>query len=156
LADFGLGVSPTHLRAGKNLAEPDPLGCVRPVYLDLPDHQASVMLYAGWPIRHPAEGGRVLVYGTEDSPVIAAGYFGKGAVVLIGDSCFAMNKNLERVDGEPLFGQYDNPDFWRWMLADLTGRPEWIPPKREPPAGPESKPAGKTRADEASGGEGSR
>jgi len=31
LADFGFGVSPTHLRAGKNLAEPDPLGCVRPV-----------------------------------------------------------------------------------------------------------------------------
>ena len=153
LADFGFGVSPTHLRAGKNLAEPEPAGCVRSVYLDLPDRQASVMLFAGWPIRHPAESVRALAYGDDGSPVIATGYFGEGAAILIGDTCFAMNKNLERVDGEPLFGNYDNPDFWRWMLADLTDRPEWIPPKREPPAQPEPNPAGETTLHEASGGE---
>jgi uncharacterized protein DUF4350 len=153
LADFGFGVSPTHLRAGKSQEEPEPLGCVQPVYLDLPDRQISVMLFAGWPIRHPAQGAQGLAHVDDGSPVIAVGYFGKGTVVLIGDSCFAMNKNLERVDGEPLFGHYDNPDFWRWMLADLTDRPKWIPPKREPPARPESNSAGQTTADQASGEE---
>ena len=153
LADFGFGVSPTHLRAGKNLAESEPAGCVRPVYFNSPEGQASAMLFAGWPIRHPAEGARALAYGNDDSPLIAVGYFGEGAVILIGDTCFAMNKSLERVDGEPLFGFYDNPDFWRWMIADLTDRPKWLPPKRKPPVQPESNPAGKATAAEASGPE---
>jgi len=64
-----------------------------------------------------------------------------------------MNKNLESVDGEPLFGLYDNPDFWRWMLAFLLDRPEWLPPQREPPPRSESNPAAETAADQASGGE---
>lgn len=153
LGDFGFGVSPAHLRAGKNLAESEPAGCVRPVYLDLPDRQASVMLFAGWPIRYPAEDARALAYGDDDLPLVAIGYFGEGAVILIGDSCFAMNKNLERVDGELLFGLHDNPDFWRWMVGYLTDRPEWIPPEREPPVQPEPSPAGDTALDEASAGE---
>ena len=62
-----------------------------------------------------------------------------------------MNKNLERVDGQLQFGLHDNPDFWRWMIADLTDRPEWLPPKREPPVQPESNPAGEATADETSG-----
>ena len=153
LADFGFAVPPAHQRAGKNLTESEPAGCVQPFYLDLPDRQARVMLFAGWPIRHPAEGAMALAYGDDGSPVMALGHFGKGAVILVGDSCFAMNKNLERVDGELLYGFHDNPDFWRWLIADLTGRPEWIPPKRESAAQPESNPAGETTPDEASGGE---
>ena len=150
LADFGFGVSPAHLRAGHNLAEPEPLGCVVRVYLNLPDRQASVMLFAGWPIRYPAKGARSLASGEDGSPVIAVGFFGEGAAILVGDTCFAMNKNLERVDGAPLFGFHNNADFWRWMIAGFTDRPEWIPPKRESPAQPESNPADKTTADAAS------
>jgi hypothetical protein len=53
---------------------------------------------------------------------------GKGIVAVIGDSKFALNMNLEQVDGQPLFGQHRNPVFWRWFLTMLTGQSEWIPP----------------------------
>ena len=49
--------------------------------------------------------------------------------MLIGDTCFAMNKNLEYIGGEPFFGAYANAHFWRWLLTRLQGQPEWIPPR---------------------------
>ena len=56
---------------------------------------------------------------------------GQGRVVVIGDSSFALNKNLEYVGGEPFEGRHENAEFWRWLLSRVTGQPEWVPP--EPP-----------------------
>ena len=61
--------------------------------------------------------------------------------MLVGDTGFVMNKNLEWEDGRAFEGMRENADFWRWYLTDLTDRPRWIPPKpgtprEEPPAEP--------------------
>ena len=42
----------------------------------------------------------------------------------------AMNKNLEYIGGEPFDGNYENAHFWRWLIARVTGQPEWVPPRR--------------------------
>ena len=69
--------------------------------------------------------------------------------MLIGDTCFAMNKNLEYIGGEPFFGAHENAHFWRWLLTRLQGQPEWIPP-RPPERVQES--AGRRRCRIAGGG----
>jgi len=53
-------------------------------------------------------------------PVIVVRRVGKGLVAVIGDTCFAMNKNLEREDGSPFEGLRENAVFWRWFLALLS------------------------------------
>ena len=70
----------------------------------------------------------VRVRGDGGRPVVVTRPVGKGIVAVIGDSKFALNMNLEQVDGQPLFDQHRNPVFWRWFLTTLTGQPEWIPP----------------------------
>jgi hypothetical protein len=60
-----------------------------------------------------------------------------GLVAVIGDSGFAMNKNLERVDGLPIEGLRENAFLWRWLLDLLEYEvSEWLPP-RQVPAGSE-------------------
>jgi hypothetical protein len=54
---------------------------------------------------------------------------GKGAVVVVGDSAFALNKNLEIESGAAFEGMRENPDFWRWLLTDLWEQEAWIPPR---------------------------
>ena len=131
LDGFQFGVARSPVRPGKNLLEPEPMGCFRGPYLDVGNYQAKMIFHAGWPIRCPAETAEVLVRGFADLPIVGLRFFGKGKIVLIGDSGFAMNKNLEHVDGEPLQGRYDNADFWRWLLSYITGQPPWIPPEAE-------------------------
>ena len=52
----------------------------------------------------------------------------EGSVTVIGDTHFALNKNLE--GGAVRLQQ--NINFWRWLLTRLRGEGDWIPPK--PPA----------------------
>jgi hypothetical protein len=61
--------------------------------------------------------------------------------VLIGDSEFATNKNLEREDGTPFEGMRENAHFWRRFLTFLENPDDpakwWTPPnpaleKKEP------------------------
>jgi hypothetical protein len=55
--------------------------------------------------------------------------------VFVGDTGFAMNKNLEHEGGEPFEGMRENADFWRWLLPELTeSEPRWIPAAPAPPA----------------------
>jgi len=127
---FGLKIPTSPVRAGQAGEEPRPMGNFRTRFLDAGDYWAHVLFYAGWPIdRPPSPGGEVLVFGFHELPVIGARYVGEGAAVLIGDTEFAMNKNLEYVGGEPFDGGRENAHFWRWLLARLTDRPPWIPPK---------------------------
>ena len=52
-------------------------------------------------------------------PVIVSRAVGQGHVVLIGDTCFAMNKNLEYIGGQSFSGGYETAHFWRWLLTRL-------------------------------------
>ena len=64
--------------------------------------------------------------------MIAINYYGKGIVVGIADTGFAMNKNLERIDGAPIEGMRENAIFWRWLLSMLERRDHvWVPPEPE-------------------------
>jgi hypothetical protein len=55
-----------------------------------------------------------------------------GLIGLIGDTGFAMNKNLEREDGAPIEGMRENAYFWRWFLDLLEHEVEtWVPPPEQ-------------------------
>lgn len=111
------------------------MGHFRTPYLDAGDHRPHALFYAGWPVslaKGPGqEEAEVLVRGFDDLPVVAVRYVDRGAAVVIGDTEFATNKNLEYVGGQPFDGGHENAHFWRWLIARLTGRPPWIPPKPE-------------------------
>ena len=134
LADFGLRVPASPVPTGGQWEEPEPLGRHRSLFLDARDYgagdyKAGVVFFAAWPVEASGEGVDVLARGRSDYPVVVARQFGRGTVVVIGDTAFAMNKNLEYVTGEPFEGKYENAHFWRWLLTRVTGRPEWVPPR---------------------------
>ena len=137
LADFGfrIGLPPT--APGRPPPEPQPWGHFKSQYMRVGDYAPHVRFHAGWPVTCSAPGTRVIAYGQGDVPIILLRRVQRGKVVVIGDTCFAMNVNLEREGGEPFEGMRENADFWRWFLAYLTGRPAWLP---RPPA-PETAPA---------------
>jgi hypothetical protein len=139
LADFGIRVSPSPVPTTGRWHEPEPLGHVRADY-EVPDpSQAqaglpSVQFYAAWPVSAMASDAQVLVRAPNGQPVVVCRQVGRGRVVVIGDTGFAMNKNLEYVGGEPFDGRYDNANFWRWLISRVTDRPEWSPPVPVPAA----------------------
>ena len=95
-------------------------------------------------VRTIAYGRRI---GGKDLPCIIFRRFGKGKFVVIGDTSFAMNKNLERKDGRPFEGKRENSDFWRWFLTVLKDEPTWSPlPTTLPATQPATKPAGRKEA----------
>jgi hypothetical protein len=61
----------------------------------------------------------------------------KGRVIVVGDSLFATNQNLENEGGEPFEGLHENADFWRWLLTRLRGEPDWVPPAPQPLPAPD-------------------
>jgi hypothetical protein len=125
------------------------------VYLDASEHgagdyQTEVLFYTGWPVKKPSgKGGQVFTTGVfeqptittmeeqeeritfEQEPIVVGRQFGSGWAVLIGDTNFALNKNLEYAGGETFRGRRENADYWRWLITRVTDRPEWVPP--EPP-----------------------
>ena len=145
LADFGLRVPPSPVPTCGTDFEPEPFGRTRANYLEVSQEADSYLvaarLHAAWPVEPQVQEAEVLAYGHNqlpvvqseaELPVIVTCRFGQGQVVLIGDTCFAMNKNLEYIGGEPFHGAYENAHFWRWLLTRLQGQPEWVPPR--PPA----------------------
>jgi hypothetical protein len=145
LADFGLRVGDP---AGPNV-EPRPLGHFKSPYINIQGRMHYVRFHAAWPVAAEKSvpsppGGRLesakpvalgLRAPGDEVPVILMRPWGKGKVFVVGDTGFAMNKNLEHVDGSPFEGMRENADFWRWFLGQYAGRPPWMPP------GPEAKPA---------------
>lgn len=124
LADFGFRV------AGNEPAgsQPQALGHFKSPYLRSEDRRVYVRFHAAWPVRCDDPEAQVIAYGVDNQPVIVARPFGAGKVVVVGDTGFAMNKNLEWEGGEPFEGLRENADFWRWFLARLRDQPQWIPP----------------------------
>jgi hypothetical protein len=137
LADFGFHVSPSPVPTLGRWHEPEPLGHVRAVYWDAQQHgsgdyQAGVQFYAAWPVAIEGDGAETLVSAPNGQPVVVARHVGRGRVVVIGDTGFVLNKNLEYVGGEPFDGRYDNAQFWRWLISRVTNRAEWTPPPPPP------------------------
>ncbi|MCH5372673.1 MAG: hypothetical protein JJ992_01750, partial [Planctomycetes bacterium] len=122
LAKFGIRVPRSPVPAVVDQSEPEPMGRLRAAYVRVrgPDdatHDVRVNFFAAWPIETRSGDAEVLVHGREDQPIIVARRFGEGTIVVIADTGFAMNKNLEYIGGEPFDGYYENADFWRWLLS---------------------------------------
>ncbi|HEV8292477.1 MAG TPA: hypothetical protein VGP94_11160, partial [Tepidisphaeraceae bacterium] len=138
---FYIGNRPDEL--GNPPPAPDPMGHFKSPYINLGDYMPHVRFHAAWPIGFlgkdmAASNVRIIANGPKNLPVMMARQFGKGTFVLVGDTGFVMNKNLEWEDGRPFDGMRENADFWRWFLTDLTDQPRWIPPRQIPvtqPAG---------------------
>jgi hypothetical protein len=114
-----------------------PLGFGHWTYL--PEHggyKNDLMCYAGWPIRCPADLGKVPFWVRVDDQRKPAAMMrlGRGKVFVIGDTGFAMNKNLENAAGAPTADRRENAHFWRWFLAFATDQPAWSPPSAGWPA----------------------
>jgi len=120
-----------------NAPPPEPMGHFKSPYINLGDYMPHVRFHAAWPIGYlgkdyEAAGVRVIAFGPKNLPVMMKRKFGNGTFVLVGDTGFVMNKNLEWEDGRPFEGMRENADFWRWFLTDLTDQTRWIPPKQVP------------------------
>ena len=139
LAGFGFHVPPSPVPTVGRWREPEPLGHVRAVYWDAQQHaagdyQAGVQFHAAWPVAVEGDRAEILTSAPNGQAVVVSRQAGRGRVVVIGDTGFALNKNLEYVGGEPFDGRYDNANFWRWLISRVTDRPEWSPPVPPPPA----------------------
>jgi hypothetical protein len=113
---------------GPNPVEPVPMGHFKSPYLSSADQRVHVRFHAAWPVTCNDPSARVITYGHNNLPVIILRQLGAGKVVVIGDTCFVANKNLEWEGGEPFEGMRENADFWRWFVTQLRDQEMWIPP----------------------------
>jgi hypothetical protein len=114
--------------SGPDPPEPQAMGHFKSPYLRSGDQRVYVRFHAAWPITCNDPQAQVLVYGQNNLPVIILRRLGAGKVVVIGDTCFAMDKNLEHEGGEPFEGLRENADFWRWFITRLRDQEMWVPP----------------------------
>ena len=133
LTRFGVSLPCSPVPTISRSAEPAPMGRFRSLFLDardygVGDYKAGVTFHAGWPVQSTSKDAEVLVYGLDDQPIVICRSLGRGKFVLIGDTGFAMNKNLEYIGGEPFDYGYENPHFWRWLISRVSGEQEWVPP----------------------------
>jgi hypothetical protein len=157
LSQFGLSLPKSPVRPGDVNAEAEPMGNLFTTYLnaadfDRGDYLTEVQFYTGWPVEGPGEEGEVFTYGAIkqptittlegqeeqvaylERPLVVSREIGAGRVILIGDTNFGLNKNLEYATGEPFRGRYENAHYWRWLFSRVLDREEWLPP--EPPPVP--------------------
>ena len=124
LSDLGFSIGTERLDAQETV----PMGHFKSPYLRSDDQRAFVRFHAAWPVICNAAEAQVIAYGRDNLPVIVMRRIGSGKVVVIGDTRFATNDNLELEDGEPFEGLRENADFWRWFLTQLRDEPAWVPP----------------------------
>jgi hypothetical protein len=124
LSDFGFTIGPIN----KTEPETEAMGHFKSPYLRSGDKQVYVRFHAARPIHCNDPQAQVIAYGKGNLPVIILRPFGAGKVVVIGDTCFAMNKNLEWEGGEYFEGMRENADFWRWFITRMRDEEIWIPP----------------------------
>ena len=145
LADFGLKLGySADKEMGPGDIEPQPMGWFKSTYYEGEGYHSYARYWAAWPVATVAppvfdkDIGAALpvAFGRGGYAVIMLRHYGKGQVVLVGDTGFAMTKNLEREYGEPIEGMRENADFWRWLLSGLRGGTVWTPPPPPAPAAP--------------------
>lgn len=143
LREFGFWVG----RRTEDDPEPEPMGHFKSPYIHNKDenYMAHVRFHAGWPVGCDSPNAQVIAYGRGNKPIILMRPVGRGRMIVVGDTCFAMNKNLEWESGEPFEGMRENADFWRWLVSYLRDPSrQWVPPKPKPPeprAAPVRRPA---------------
>ncbi len=93
------------------------------------NYLAFVRFHAAWPVYCDDPTAYVAAATEQGKPVIVVRQLRSGVVAVIGDTCFAMMKNLENEDGTPIEGLRENTVFWRWFLASVGGSGPWYPPK---------------------------
>jgi hypothetical protein len=121
LADFQLNVPPSPIGTGEDIREPEPFGAFIQTYGDSKDASGTVVLYAAWPMEIEKGAATTYLYwadSTHDAPVIAGVPVGKGKVIVIADTNFAVNLNLKTSGNE----SSENAKFWDWLLPLITGR----------------------------------
>jgi hypothetical protein len=120
LAEFDLAVPPMPVPPSEITRETFPIGAFAAAYGDSSNDKSAAWFYAAWPIVHGQDAEDLVAWSDSRQymPVITSKRFGKGTVVLVGDTYFAMNKNMELLDKDPAA----NTEFWQWLLTRLTGR----------------------------------
>ena len=122
-----------------------PLGCGHWTYLNnSAGFKNDLMCHAGWPIRCPADLSKRSFWVEVDSQRTLAAMMpvGRGKVFVIGDTAFAMNKNLEHATGRRprTAGRTPISGGGSWAIT-----PPASPPGAPPNAGWPEKPAAKPR-----------
>jgi len=161
MAEYGLYLGEHPPDGRGRIPEPPPLGHFKSPYYNAGSYMTYVRFHAAWPVVSAEPDARVMAYGPGDRNVMIMRRIGKGKVVLVGDTCFAENKNLEREGGEPFEGMRENADFWRWAITYWRDQPLWVPPNPRSAAGGSAAPASTSPATQrvltsrpGSGGEG--
>jgi hypothetical protein len=89
-----------------------PLGYFK---VPVPNTSETAMFWKAWPV-YSDDSAAKIVCSYNEYPLIAIKDYGKGKFVLIGDSQFFLNKNLE-MEKVPYM---DNINFLKWLLKDLA------------------------------------
>jgi len=139
---FGFRVEEARQPDERSGRETHPLGHFKAPYFDGGDYFAYVRFHAAWPVGCDDPRALTVSHYPPNVPIIVVRRYGRGLVAVVGDTCFAMNKNLERRDGSPFEGMRENADFWRYFLSLLSDGDIWYPPK----------PAGRPTVDSGQGG----
>lgn len=127
LAEFGFKVSPSPVAPDETF-EPEPLGAFQQLF-GKDGVNRYVRFYAGWPVESTSDDGfeKLVIWsdGKVDLPIAASRSVQAGSFVVVGDTYFAANENLETPKNE--FS--DNIRFWRWLLGRVVpGQKKWEPP----------------------------
>src|SRR6185436_566714 len=140
LAEFGFYIGGPGAADGTG-PEPKPFGHFKAPYFNGGDYMAYVRFHAAWTVECFDAQAQPIAYGprdprgpadARDPVVIMMRRLGRGKMVVVADSDFVTNQNLEREGGEPFEGMRENADLWRWLLSYLNDQPVWRPPKPNP------------------------
>jgi len=132
IEQYGLRVPPSPIPPTEPAREPRPEGIFYSRFLVVEDYEPAMWHHAAWPVEDMSGKAGVLKHDMTDEATIVHRSVDRGAVLVIGDTYFATNENLEWGPAQPTM---ENVVFWRWMLSKAIG-PEWVPPKPEGEAEP--------------------
>ncbi len=125
---FYIGQRPEDERLGR---EPTPLSFFKAPFFNGETYMAYVRFFAGWRVICDDPARLVISQDPAGDELIVMRRLGKGLIVVVGDTFFAANKNLENEGGEPIDDMHENAVFWHWLLTLLqNGMGEgqtWIP-----------------------------
>ncbi len=145
LAEFNFTVPRSPVPPGSEAREPEPLGFMEQVF-GKSSAKRSVQFYAGWPLECVAPSQQEWVAwsnGQSSRPMVVSYSEQGGTVVVIADTHFASNENLETAENSVP----DNIYFWRWLLSRVVnGQKPWDPPPNTEKAGPAKSGAAKKDA----------
>jgi hypothetical protein len=120
LGKFGFEIDPSPVKPGESIREPDPFGALSILFGRPNDPKIEIQMYAAWPIENIPQSYKTYITSSIDGkswPIIARSRIGQGVVLVIADTYFAINRNLESATQE--FPAHIN--FWRMLLKDNVG-----------------------------------